>query len=59
MGSIGFRVFTYAALLLIVVPAAWILLGVLFKAAAHWRWDVLWTKLTPAGADCATRSSGR
>ena len=49
MGSIGFRVFTYAALLLIVVPAAWILLGVLFKAAAHWRWDVLWTKLTPAG----------
>jgi phosphate transport system permease protein len=49
MGSIGFRVFTYAALLLIIVPAAWILLGVLFKAAAHWRWDVLWTKLTPAG----------
>jgi phosphate transport system permease protein len=49
MGSIGFRIFTYLALLLIVVPAAWILLGVLFKATAHWRWDVLWTKLTPAG----------
>ena len=49
MGSIGFRIFTYAALVLIIVPAAWILLGVLFKAAAHWRWDVLWTKLTPAG----------
>jgi phosphate transport system permease protein len=49
MGSIGFRVFTYAALALIIVPAAWILLGVLFKAAQHWRWDVLWTPLTASG----------
>ncbi|HEY1651146.1 MAG TPA: phosphate ABC transporter permease PstA [Acidimicrobiales bacterium] len=49
MGSIGFRTFTYLALLLIIIPAAWILLGVLLKAVGHWRWDVLWTKLTPAG----------
>ncbi len=49
MRSIGFRVFTYACLVLIIAPAAWILLGVLFNAAAHWRWDVLWTKLTPEG----------
>jgi phosphate transport system permease protein len=49
MGSVGFRAFTYGALILIIGPAAWILLGVLFRATAHWRWDVLWTKLGPAG----------
>jgi phosphate transport system permease protein len=49
MGSIGFRVFTYGALLLIIGPAAWILLGVLFRAVGHWRWDVLWTPLGPNG----------
>ncbi len=49
MGSIGFRVFTYAALILIIGPAAWILLGVLFRATAHWRWSVLWTPLGPNG----------
>ena len=49
MGSIGFRAFTYVALALIIVPAAWILMGVLGRAAAHWRWDVLWTPLTAEG----------
>ncbi|HEY6426186.1 MAG TPA: ABC transporter permease subunit [Acidimicrobiales bacterium] len=49
MGSVGFRVFTYASLILIIAPAAWILLGVLFRATAHWRWDVLWTQLGPDG----------
>ncbi len=49
MGSIGFRVFTYAALTLIIGPCAWILLGVFFRAASHWRWDVLWTQLGPNG----------
>jgi phosphate transport system permease protein len=48
-GSVGFRVFTYAALILIIAPAAWILLGVFFRAAQHWRWDVLWTPLTAEG----------
>ena len=49
MSSIGFRVFTYGALILIIGPAAWILLGVLFRATAHWRWDVLWKPLGPEG----------
>jgi phosphate transport system permease protein len=47
--SIGFRVFTYAALTLIIAPAAWILVGVLARAWSHWRWDVLWTPLTSEG----------
>jgi phosphate transport system permease protein len=47
--SVGFKIFTYAALLLIIAPAAWILLGVLFRATSHWRWDVLWTPLGPEG----------
>ena len=37
------------ALLLIMAPAAWLLVGVLAKALPHWHWSVLWTKLTPAG----------
>jgi phosphate transport system permease protein len=47
--SVGFRVLTYVALVLIIAPAAWLLLGVLARAWAHWRWDVLWTTLTPEG----------
>ena len=42
-------VFTYVALALIIVPAAWILIGVARGPAAHWRWDVLWTPLTTEG----------
>ena len=29
--------FTYGALVLIIAPAVWILLGVLFRALGHWR----------------------
>ena len=47
--SIGFRVFTYGALILIIAPAVWILLGVLFRALGHWRWSVLWTPLSATG----------
>ena len=58
VSSTGFKVFTYGALVLIIAPAAWILLGVLFPApgplaleravdSAHRR---------PA-AGCGTRSS--
>jgi phosphate transport system permease protein len=47
--SVAFRVLTYVALVLIIAPAAWLLIGVLAKAWAHWRWDVLWTTLTPEG----------
>ena len=49
VSSIAFRVLTYVALVLIIAPAAWILLGVLGRALGHWRWDVLWTTLTPEG----------
>ncbi|HEX4434700.1 MAG TPA: phosphate ABC transporter permease PstA [Acidimicrobiales bacterium] len=43
------RGLTYLALFLIMAPAAWILLGVVSRAWAHWRWSVLWTPLTPTG----------
>jgi len=43
------RGLTYVALLLIMAPAAWLLIGVLAQALPHWHWSVLWTKLTPAG----------
>jgi phosphate transport system permease protein len=49
VSSVGFRIFTYGSLVLIIGPAAWILLGVLSRAASHWQWSVLWTKLTPEG----------
>jgi phosphate transport system permease protein len=47
--SLAFRAFTYGSLILIIAPAAWILLGVLTRALGHWRWDVLWTTLTTEG----------
>jgi phosphate transport system permease protein len=43
------RALTYLALVLIMAPAAWLLIGVVARAWPHWQWDVLWTKLTPAG----------
>jgi phosphate transport system permease protein len=49
VSSTAWRVLTYLALILIMAPAAWILLGVLARAWYHWRWSVLWTTLTPTG----------
>ena len=43
------RVLTYLALVLIMAPAAWLLIGVLARAWPHWQWSVLWTTLTPTG----------
>ncbi len=43
------RACTYLALLLIMAPAAWLLLGVLARAWSHWQWSVLWTAATPTG----------
>ncbi|HUE06010.1 MAG TPA: PstA family ABC transporter permease [Acidimicrobiales bacterium] len=43
------RVLTYLALILIMAPAAWLLIGVLSRAWSGWHWSVLWTKLTPTG----------
>jgi phosphate transport system permease protein len=49
MSTITWRVLTYVALVLIMAPAAWLLIGVLGRALPHWRWNVLWTTLTPTG----------
>jgi phosphate transport system permease protein len=43
------RGLTYLALVLIMAPAAWLLIGVVARAWSHWRWSVLWTQLTPTG----------
>jgi len=49
VSTIVWRVLTYLALVLIMAPAAWLLIGVLGRAWSHWRWSVLWTQLTPTG----------
>ncbi len=49
VSTIVWRALTYAALFLIMAPAAWLLIGVLERAAPHWQWSVLWTTLTPTG----------
>ena len=43
------RALTYLALILIMAPAAWLLINVLVQAWPHWQWSVLWTTLTPTG----------
>ena len=45
----AWRALTYLALVLIMAPAAWLLIGVLARAWSHWQWSVLWTQLTPTG----------
>ena len=47
--TVTWRALTYGALLLIMAPAAWLLIGVVVRAWSHWRWSVLWTTLTPTG----------
>lgn len=44
-----FRALTLVALVLVVGPAAWILLGVVGRAVPHWRWSVLVTPTSGAG----------
>jgi phosphate transport system permease protein len=39
----SFRGSCVLALLLILVPAAWVLIGVIRRAVPHWQWNVLWT----------------
>ncbi len=43
--SVLFRAGTYLALALVLAPAAWVLAGVVGRAAPTWRWNVLWTAL--------------
>ena len=49
ISTVVWRVLTYVALVLIMAPAAWLLIGVLGRAWSHWQWSVLWTQLTPTG----------
>lgn len=44
-----FRGFTLLALLLVVGPAAWILVGVVARAVPHWEWSVLVTPTNGVG----------
>jgi phosphate transport system permease protein len=49
VSTITWRTLTYVALILIMAPAAWLLVSVLTHALVHWQWNVLWTTLTPTG----------
>jgi phosphate transport system permease protein len=46
VSGIAFRAFTYLSLLLILGPAAWLLIGVVAHAWPHWHWSVLTESLT-------------
>jgi phosphate transport system permease protein len=47
--ELAFRGMTLVALVLVVGPAAWILVGVVGRAVPHWRWSVLVTPTSGAG----------
>ena len=38
-----FRLAAYGALVAVLVPAVWLLAGVVYRAVPGWHWDVLWT----------------
>lgn len=43
------RGLTYLSLILLMAPAAWLLINVVANAWPHWQWSVLWTQLTSTG----------
>ena len=47
--TIAFRIATYLALLLVLLPAGWLIIGVVAKAVPHWQWSVLTTTTKGAG----------
>jgi len=49
ISTIVWRGLTYLALILLMAPAAWLLINVVAKAWPHWQWSVLWTQLTSTG----------
>ncbi len=49
MRDLAFRALTLFALVLVVLPAAWILIGVVGRAIPHWSWSVLVTPTEGAG----------
>jgi phosphate transport system permease protein len=40
-----FRLGTFLALAVVLVPAVWLVVGAINRAAPHWKWSVLWTGL--------------
>jgi len=48
MRELAFRGMTLLALVLVVGPAAWILIGVVARAVPHWQWSVLVTPTSGA-----------
>jgi phosphate transport system permease protein len=47
--QVVFRIGTYLALLLVIAPAAWLVISVVAKAVPHWQWSVLWTQGSGTG----------
>jgi len=43
VAGVLFQIGTYLALILVVGPAVWILIGVVARAVPHWKWSVLTT----------------
>ncbi len=56
--ELAFRLGAILALALVVGPAAWLLVGVVAKAAPHWRWSVLFTPTTGASGGLANAITG-
>jgi phosphate transport system permease protein len=55
VAGVLFQIGTYLALLLVVGPALWVLIGVITRAVPHWKWSVLAnpTKGTTGGLENA------